>query len=144
MNVSLVMFWPILLAVFSDVFYQISTKSMPGNLDPLAGLPITYAIGAVVSAILYFILSKGGNIVEEWAKVNWTSFLLGVAIVGLEVGSIYIYKVGWPVNAGYMVKSIILAIALIGVGYFIYKENFTWTKAAGIAVCLFGLYLLNK
>lgn len=144
MNLSIVMFWPILLAAFSDIFYQICAKSMPATLDPLAGLPITYMVGAVVSAILYFVLNKGGDIIAEWAKVNWTSFILGVAIVGLEVGSMYIYKVGWPVNTGYMVKSIILAIALIAVGYFIYKENFSLTKAAGIAVCLFGLYLLNK
>ena len=89
-------------------------------------------------------MSSGSNIINAWKEVNWTTFILGLAIVGLEVGSIYMYRVGWNINTGYMVKSLILAIALIAVGYFIYKEQFTMTKAAGIAVCLLGLYLLNK
>ena len=47
-------------------------------------------------------------------------------------------------NTGYIVKSIILAMALIVVGYFIYKEQFTMNKAIGIAACMLGLYFINK
>ena len=80
----------------------------------------------------------------EWKNVNWTTFVLGLAIVGVEAGSVYMYKAGWNMNTGYTVKAMILGIVLIAVGYFLYKESFSMTKAAGIAVCLFGLYLLNK
>ena len=84
------------------------------------------------------------NILTEWKSLNWAAYVLGVAIVGLEVGSIYMYKVGWAVNTGYIVKAGILAVALITVGYFLYKEELSTTKVAGIAVCLLGLYLINK
>lgn len=141
---SIYMFWPIALAVFSDIFYQICSKSTPETLNPFASLTITYMVGAAFSAIIFFIMSGGGNLISAWKEVNWTTFVLGLAIVGLEVGSIYMYRVGWNINTGYIVKSLILAIALILVGYFIYKEQFTVTKAAGIAVCLLGLYLINK
>ena len=141
---SLYMFWPILLAVFSDIFYQISAKSTPETLNPLASLTVTYMVGAAVSAAIFFIMNPGQNILTEWKGLNWAAFVLGIAIVGLEVGSIYMYKVGWNVNTGYIVKSGILAVALIAVGYFLYKEDFTTTKAAGIAACLLGLYLINK
>ena len=140
---SLYMFWPIALAVFADIFYQISAKSTPETLDPLASLTITYLVGAAVSAAIFFLLNPGQNILTEWKSLNWAAFVLGVAIVGLEVGSIYMYKVGWNVNTGYIVKAGILAVALIGVGYFLYKEAFTLTKALGIAICLFGLFLIN-
>ena len=76
--------------------------------------------------------------------MNWTTFVLGLAIVGLEAGSIYMYKAGWNINTGYIVKAMILSIALIIVGYFLYKESFSVTKAAGIVMCLFGLFLINK
>ncbi len=141
---SIYMFWPIALAVFSDIFYQICSKSTPETLNPFASLTITYMVGAAFSAIIFFVMSGGANIITAWKEVNWTTFILGLAIVGLEVGSIYMYRVGWNINTGYIVKSLILAIALIVVGYFIYKEQFTMTKAAGIAVCLLGLYLINK
>jgi len=141
---SLYMFWPIALAVFADIFYQISAKSTPETLDPLASLTVTYLVGAAVSAAIFFLINPGQSILTEWKSLNWAAFVLGIAIVGLEVGSIYMYKVGWNVNTGYIVKAIILSIALIAVGYFVYKEDFNMTKAAGIAACLFGLYLINK
>jgi len=137
------MFWPIFLAVFSDIFYQISAKSTPETLNPFASLTITYMVGAAVSMVIFFITSGGQNLLSEWKGANWTAFVLGLAIVGLEAGSIYMYKAGWNVNTGYIVKAGILAVALIGVGYFLYKEAFTLTKALGIAICLFGLFLIN-
>lgn len=97
-----------------------------------------------MSAGLFFLTSRGQSILAEFKGINWTTFVLGLAIVGLEAGSIYMYKAGWNINTGYIVKSMILGIALIAVGYFLYKESFSVTKALGIAVCLFGLYLINK
>ena len=144
MNISLALYWPILLAVFSDIFYQICAKSTPAALNPFASLTVTYLVGAVVSTVIYFLTSGGGNLLAEWKEVNWSTFVLGFAIVGLEAGAIYMYKVGWAVNTGYIVKAILLAIALIAVGYFLYKESFSMNKALGIVACLVGLYLINK
>ena len=144
MNFSLALYWPILLAVFSDIFYQICAKSTPASLNPFASLTITYLVGAAVSTVIFFLTSGGGNLLAEWKAINWSTFVLGLAIVGLEAGAIYMYKVGWAVNTGYIVKAILLAIALIAVGYFLYKESFSMNKALGIAACLVGLYLINK
>jgi len=141
---SIYMFWPIALAVFSDIFYQICAKSTPETLNPFASLTVTYLVGAAVSAGIFFLTSGGQNLLTACREVNWTSFVLGLAIVGLEAGSIYMYKVGWNMNSGYFVKAGLLAVALIITGYFLYKEDVTLTKAAGAAVCLFGLYLINK
>ena len=140
---SIYMFWPILLAVFADVFYQISAKSTPQTLNPFASLTLTYLVAAAVSLAVFYI--RGGhNLPGEMKNINWTTIVLGLAVVGLEAGSIYMYKLGWNINTGYIVKSIILSIALIGVGYFVYNESFSITKAAGIAACLLGLFLLNR
>ena len=144
MNFSLALYWPILLAVFSDIFYQICAKSTPASLNPFASLTITYLVGAAVSTVIFFITSGGGNLLAEWKAINWSTFVLGLAIVGLEAGAIYMDKVGWAVNTGYIVKAILLAIALIAVGYFLYKESFSMNKALGIVACLVGLYLINK
>lgn len=138
------LYWPIVLAVCADIVYQISAKSTPETLNPFASLTITYLIGAAISLVIFYITSAGGNFISELKQINWTAFALGLAIVGLEAGSIYMYKVGWNMNTGYLVKSIILALALIVVGYILYKEQVSGTKIAGIAVCLLGLFLINK
>ncbi len=138
------MYWPILLIVASNIFYHICSKSTPEKLNPFAALTVTYLIGAGVSAVLFFITNKGGNIFTEYKNLNWTSFVLGLAIVGLEAGSIYMYKAGWNISTGQLVHSSILAICLIPIGYYLFKENITPTKLAGIVICLVGLVLINK
>ena len=63
--------WPIALVVFSNVVYQICAKSVPAQMNPLASLTVTYLVGTLVSGILYFILNHDGNLIKEYAKLNW-------------------------------------------------------------------------
>lgn len=138
------LYWPILLAVGSNIFYHICAKSTPDTIDPLASLVVTYTVSAVFSLILYLALNKGGNLLLEYSHLNWTPFLFGLCLVGLEVGCIYMYKVGWNVNTGYIVQSAILAVALLVVGFVLYHEAITWNKAVGVTICMVGLYFINK
>lgn len=135
--------WPLGLVVLSNVFYQICAKSVPEGMNPLASLTITYLVGAAASLLLYYALNKDANILKEYSKVNWAPFVLGIVIVGLEVGFIYAYKVGWPVSTAQIVQAAVLAVILIIVGYLLYKESITWNKILGILVCLAGLGLIN-
>lgn len=135
--------WPLGLVVLSNVFYQICAKMIPEKMNPLASLTITYIVGAIVSFILYLVLNKENNIIQEYQKTNWAPFVLGLVIVGLEVGFIYAYKAGWPVSLAQIVQASFLAVILIIVGYVLYKEPITWNKIAGIIVCLIGLGLIN-
>ncbi|WP_246597280.1 EamA family transporter [Faecalicatena faecalis] len=138
------MYWPIFLIVLSNIFYHICSKSTPAGIHPLAALTVTYAVGAIVSAVLYFVLNHGGNLIQEYHKLNWSSFVLGLAVVGLEAGSIYMYKAGWNISVGQLVHSSLLTVCLIIIGYFVYHEAVTIQKVVGILICMFGLYLINK
>ena len=70
--------------------------------------------------------------------------VLGVSVVGLEVGFIYAYKNGWAVSAASLVQSAFLAVALIIVGAVLYREAIKANKVIGIVICLIGLYFINK
>jgi len=54
------------------------------------------------------------------------------------------YKAGWNISSGQIVHSILLAICLVIIGALIYHESITATKIAGILICMFGLFLINK
>lgn len=112
-------------------------------MNPFASLIITYLVGAAVAFIMFLILGDSRDILTELKKANWTSFVLGIVLVGLEVGFIYAYKVGWKVSAAQIVTSSILGVILIIVGYVGYKEAITWNKIVGVIVCLAGLGLIN-
>ncbi|MGN1014081.1 MAG: EamA family transporter [Butyricicoccus sp.] len=137
-------YWPIALIVLSNVAYHICSKSTPTDIDPFAALTFTYLVGAVVSGILYVLLHHDANLLQEYRQLNWSSLLLGIAIVGLESGSIYMYKAGWNISSGQLVYSSLLTILLIFIGRMVYHEPITPTKIAGIGICMVGLYLINK
>ncbi len=136
--------WPIALVVLSNTFYQICAKEVPAKMDPFASLTVTYLVGAVISFVLYGIMNRGGSIVLEYQKLNWAPFLLGLVLVGLETGFIYAYRAGWTVSTAAIVQSAFLAVVLIFVGALLYKEAITVSKAAGVLLCLAGLYFINK
>ena len=80
----------------------------------------------------------------EYSKMNWSSIVLGLVIVGLEVGFIYAFQHGWEVSTAAIVQSSFLGVALIFVGYFLFHEALTWNKILGIVICLIGLAFINK
>lgn len=135
--------WPIILVILSNVIYQICAKSVPDGMDPLASLTVTYFVGAIASAVLYFLLNKNANLLLEYRKLNWAPFVLGIVIVGLEAGYIYAFKAGWTVSTAQIVQSGVLAVILIFVGYLLYHEAITWNKLVGIIICIIGLVFIN-
>ncbi len=142
---SLSYLWPIILVVAANTVYQICAKSVPGDIDPLASLTVTYLVGASFSAVLYCVLHRGGaGLLQEYAHLNWAPFMLGLSVVGLEVGFICAYKAGWAVSTASIVQSAFLAGALLFVGWLLFHEAVTPTKLVGLAICLVGLYFLNK
>ena len=137
--------WPMALVVVSNILYQICTKSVPEEADPFASLIITYLVAAAACAVFYYVLGADEDLLKEFAggKLHWTSFVLGIVIVGLEAGWIYAYKAGWQVSTGFIVQSAFLAASLLFVGYFLYHESLTWNKLLGVAICLAGLFFIN-
>ena len=138
------MVWPIALVVFSNIIYQIRAKGVPKDMDAMASMTITYLVGAVCSAVMFFVMNRNGNLLQEHAKMNMAPVLLGISVVGLEVGFIYVYKNGWAVSTASIVQSAFLAVALIVVGAVLYHETITANKVIGIVICLIGLYFINK
>ncbi len=135
--------WPISIVILCNTMYQICSKSMPKDVDPLASLTVTYAVGTCFSALLYFLTNSGGNLLGEYKKLNWVPFIFGLTLVGLETGYIYAYKAGWQISKASIVQSAFVTVGLLFIGWFFYNEALTWNKLAGIAVCVAGLILLN-
>ena len=135
--------WPVALIVLSNTMYQVCAKSVPDKMDPMASLTVTYMIGAVLSGGLYFMLG-GRSLMQEYHRLNWAPLVLGVAIVGLEVGSIFAYRAGWQVSTKYVMQSAFISVALLVIGYLVYHEALSWSKVLGMAICLAGLFLMNR
>lgn len=138
------MLWPLLLLVGSNTLYHICAKSTPERVNAFGALTVTYLIGAAVCGAIFLMSVRPSNALTELRQVNWTSFVLGIAIVGLEAGNLFLYRAGWKISAGSVVGNISLAIVLLFVGYFLFRENISARQLIGVAVCALGLYLITK
>lgn len=136
--------WPVALIVISNSVYQICAKGIPKQMNTYASMTVTYAVATLVSAIAFFISTKGSNIFKEFSFTNWATVALGVVITGLEIGFIFAYKNGWKVSTLATVTNAFLAITLLLLGFFMYKEQINWQKILGVAICLVGMWFINK
>ena len=123
--------WSLLIIIFSNTLYQICAKGIPEQMNTYASMTITYAVATLFSAVAFFVTTKG-------------AIVLGIVITGLEVGFIFAYKAGWKVSTLATVSNAALAVILIFVGLIGYHESITWSKVLGVAICLVGLYFINR
>lgn len=137
------MLYPILIIVVSNILYNVCAKQTPGEINAFATLSITYLVAAIVSFVSFFVSARGKNIFAEFSKTNWTTFVLGIVIVGLELGYVLAYRNGWKMNTVSVTANIALAVALIFVAAIFYKESITLKQIAGIVLCAGGLVLIN-
>lgn len=136
--------WPMLLIVVSNIFYNITTKETPEKVNPFFSLVVTYLVGALVAFIIYLATSGTSNISNDFKSLNWTSFILGTCIVGLEAGYIYLYRFGWQISIGSLVANITLAMVLLLVGVFLYRDVIGIKQIIGVVFCVAGLAFINS
>ncbi|ABO50737.1 protein of unknown function DUF6, transmembrane [Desulforamulus reducens MI-1] len=134
----------IILIVASNVLYNICQKSTPEKANPFSALLITYLTAALLTCFAYFFNKSEKGFVQSFADLNWTSFALGISIVGLELGYLLAYRAGWKISVGSLVANIALALMLIPIGIIFYKEGFGFNKIIGAAFCIIGLIFINK
>lgn len=137
------MILPIALVVISNCFYNITTKKTPESANAFLSLFVTYAVAAIISFLIFIIGYRSTEISAEMKKLNWTSLALGMIIIGLEVGYIFVYRAGWDVSRAPLVANCALAIALIFIGAIFFREKITLRQIGGMAVCIAGLIIVT-
>ena len=120
--------WPMLMVVGANTVYNICAKSTPEKLNSFAAL------------------TTGGekNLIQEIGKTNWAPVVMGLSVVGLELGYILIYRAGWKVSVASLVANLALACILVLVGVLWYKEVLTGHQILGIGACVVGILLISR
>ncbi|MBQ7606881.1 MAG: EamA family transporter [Desulfovibrionaceae bacterium] len=135
-------FWPIVLIVCSNILYNIASKSLPKDCNPFGALIVTYITATILSALGFFILDPVKNPILALQKVNWAGVVLGISMVGLEIGFIFLYRTGWSISTASLIAHILVAAGLLLIGILWYRENISVRQYIGIAVSLIGVAIL--
>ena len=137
--------WPMLMVVGANTCITSAPSPCRTNSSSFAALTINYLVAAGLSLALFYLTSGGGkSLVQEMAKTNWAPVVMGLTVVGLELGYIFIYRAGWKVSVASLVANIALACLLVVVGVLLYKEVLTLRQVAGMGLCVAGLLLISR
>ena len=132
------------LAIACTVAYHVVLKLTPAGANPLLSLMATY--GAVTLLFGAVLALAPGEFAwrEEVRHLNWTALALAIAIIGLDLGFILLYRTGFEVSLGALVTQTAAAMLLVGIGVLVFREKLSFANGLGIVMCLAGLWLVNR
>jgi drug/metabolite transporter (DMT)-like permease len=136
-------YFSITLAICSSALYHFSAKSMPSNINFAISLVVTYLVALGITLITTFLFPAQNGFASELKQLNWASFLLAIAIVGIEFGFLLVYRSGWNLGIAAVLVNVTASLILVPVAIFVFKDKLNWVNIAGIFVCLAGLVMLN-
>jgi uncharacterized membrane protein len=136
-------YFSMVLVVICNVAYHLSQKAMPEGINPVVALIATYGTALVFSGLLLFVYPSKTSLIESFKQVNWASYVLGFAVVGLEVGFLLAYRAGWNVSTAALYSQVIVALLLIPVGIFVFKDVISLKNAFGIILSIIGVALMS-
>ena len=136
-------YWPLLLAVSTYVTYQTALKSARPDINILGVLTFAYLVSFACAGSLWFRNQElGANRLEVRDLV--VAAVIGASIVGIEFGFASAFRSGWQLNTAGAVVNVAAALIVVPVGYLLFAEGMTWTKALGLLLCCAGLVLIAQ
>jgi uncharacterized membrane protein len=133
----------IAITILSNVFYHIVQKVTPQQANPVLSLAVSYLAAAAICLALLPVFPLQGGWRESLKQLNWTSLVLALAIVGLEVGFLLAYRSGWDISLAALVSNTTVALILLPIGLQFFNEKLTPVNIVGVLVTLVGLVLVN-
>lgn len=134
-----------LMVIGSSVLYHISAKSITKSLHPLFSMLVTYGTALVLTALLMLVFPMERQTLGPALKnVNWASFMLGAAAVGLEAGYMLVYRTGWNISVASVYSNAAVMLLLIPIGVLVFRERIHLNTVMGILFCMVGIYLINR
>ena len=136
-------YFSITLAICSSALYHFSAKSVPSNINFAISLLVTYAVAIGITLVIALLFPADNGFASELKNLNWASFLLAIAIVGIEFGFLLTYRAGWNLGIAAVLVNVVASLILLPIAIIFFKDKISWVNIVGIFVCLAGLVMLN-
>jgi uncharacterized membrane protein len=135
---------PFALTVGGMLFYHISQKSMPKEMNPFVVTIMAYGVGILLCALCAFVYPGKKNIFASIRGSNWAVFVLGAAAASIELGFLLAYRAGWRISVAAVASNVAVTILLIPVGIIVFKDHLSFRNVLGLIFCILGLALVAR
>lgn len=131
------------LAILCSVLYHIFIKLTPGNVSPVVSLIATYGTAAVICFGLLLFFPLKTRFSQSFKQLNWASYALAAALVGLEMGFLLAYRAGWRISISAIVVNVAVTVLLVPIGLLLFEEELSFVNVVGILLSIVGLIMMN-
>ena len=133
-------YFPLLLTLVGTLVYDIAQKTMPRPVSPFFSLTVAFSIATIVCLLV--LLSTTRVPFRLWHDISWSSIVVGFAVVSIESGYLIAYRLGWKLNRTSLFSNVSVAILLIPLGTFLFREQVSLRMVLGSSLCIIELILL--
>lgn len=134
----------LVLVLVSNVVYHVAQKSVPRGVDPLLATAAAYVVALVLTVGIWLGRTASAPIGPNLRAMNWSNVAVGLAIVGVEVGFLLIYRAGGDVSKSSALNSAALAILLALIGWTFFGERLSAQQWTGLGLSVAGIVLLTR
>jgi drug/metabolite transporter (DMT)-like permease len=135
---------PIFFIVSSNTLYHIIQKNIPSSVHQVASIIATYFISLLGSIIIFFLYPfESSSIKQSLLSIHWTSFVLGLTVIGVDVGYLLLYRTGSAISTTAVTNNIIVFILLLCIGITLLHEQISLIKGIGVLIGLCSIALLR-
>jgi drug/metabolite transporter (DMT)-like permease len=125
------------------MLYHVFIKLTPAGAHPALSLVATYGVATAVCGALLLAFPLKTTLADAFKQLNWATYALAGAIVGLEMAYILAYRAGWRISIAAVLVNTTVTLLLIPIGLMAFKEKLSPLNAAGILVAIAGLVMMN-
>jgi len=135
-------YFPFALAVGGMLFYHLSQKSIPPQMNPFVAMIVAYAVGIVLLAVCGLAYSSKRSFVDSARESNWAVFVLGASAACIEVSFLLAYRAGWKISVAAVATNVAVTAILVPIGFLFFKDQLSLRNILGLIFCILGLVLV--
>jgi len=135
---------PFVLTVGGMLFYHISQKSIPRDMNPFLVTILAYVVGIVFCTVCALAYPSRKTFAASLKDSNWAVLTLGVAAAAIELGFLLAYRAGWRISVAAVASNVAVTVLLVPIGVIIYKDHLSLRNVVGLIFCVLGLALVAR
>jgi len=135
---------PLVLVLLGNLAYHLGQKRVPAGAHALVATLTMYVVGTATCLVLLPLVPPLPTRASAAAALSWSVALAGVGIVAIEVGFLLAYRQGWGISSAALTATSLLALLLLPIGVLVFHEAWSPSRLLGFALCVAGLWLVER
>ena len=132
------------VAAIGNAVYHIGQKALPQSANPMVLLMAVYALSFVLTGLAAPFFQGKGDVAISSSIFSWPVLVLALGVVLIEIGFLLAYRTGGSLQWSGAAVNGIAAILLVPIAILAFRESFSVSRVAGIAITLLGVLLLTR